>query len=246
MATHKYDPADPAYVGDLVADGVIEDDDPVLGHEIQLAADVEPIGVAGYDIAVTKLRGKSRREDWLVASPPPSSAVEQADLIARLRWFFAEMEQEVERYRDDPIATASALARVEALLTDVRYVRDRLKSTTAESMDRTGIRKLTVSGVVQVEASSEIKRTDWQHAKLLTALLAVTGWHYVDADGVVAPPDVLAASLLAFFTPEWRLTAMRELNIEPNDYCQIDRDDHGAIVKTPTVQIKDNRVKGQR
>lgn len=247
MATDKYDPADPAYVGDLIEDGVIEDDDPVLGHEIQLASDVD-VPLAGYDIARTKLRGKSVREDWLVASPPPSSAVEHGDFVARLRWFFAEMEREVDRYRHDPIATASALARVEALLTDVRYVRDRLKSTTAESMDRERVRKLTVSGVVQVEASSEIKRSNWQHAKLLTLILDALCCQFVGrATGEVIGPDVVASMVLDFLTPEWRLTALRQIaGIEPNDYCDIDRDEQGAIVKTPTVQIKDNRVKGQR
>lgn len=214
---------------------LIADDDPVLDVALE----------DSYTIERTKLRGKSDRADWLVPTAPPPTAIEAPDFVDGLRRFFGAMESEVDRYAGDPIATASALARIEALLGDVRYLRDRLKATTAASMGRERIRKLTVQGVVQVEASSEINRTNWLHHRLMIAALQALDVRHLDGSGAFVSDDTMAEWLLGFFRPEWRLTELRAAGIEPDDYCDIDRDQDGKIVRTPTVQIKDNRVKGR-
>lgn len=228
-------------------EALIPDDDPVLVP----AVITEPHELAPadkYTIKVTPLKGRSRRADWQVASSPPSTAIDQPDFVVELRRFFAAMDGEVDRYKHDPIATASALVRLEALLADVRYLRDRLKATTADSLDALQVRRLTIDSVCTVEASSEIKRSNWQHAKLLAlALERCYGGSLLNGDtGEYIDRDEMAAALLAYFTPEWRLTALRDDGIEPDDYCDIDRDERNRIVKTPTVRIVDNRIRGHK
>lgn len=223
--------------------------------ETHLPATIEPVPPGDdlalfdrYDVDVRPLR-TGPRVDVVVREATPTPAIDAPDFVDRMRWFFSEMDREIDVHVNDPIATAQALARVEALLADVRYVRDRLTRVTAESLRAMEIRRLTVSEVVTVEASSDVKRTDWQHEKLLAALLTSHGF----GDGVVNPStgerwdlvDVVAL-VLGWLRPEWKVTGCRESMVDPDRYCTIARDDDGKVVRTPAVKIVDNRVRGQR
>ena len=219
------------------------------------SSDLEPIPPGDdlalfdrYDVDVRPLR-TGRRVDVVVRQSTPTPSIEAPDFVARLRQFFADMDSEVDRHVHDPIATAQALARIEALLADVRYLRDRLTKVTAESLKAMEIRRLTVSEVTTVEASNETKRSEWQHEKLLTRLLEQHGFKR----GVVSPDtgermDLvdLVALLLGWFRPEWRLTGVRESLVDPDDYCTVERDDDGKPVKTASIRIVDNLVRRQR
>lgn len=199
-----------------------------------------------YPVAVRKLRG-GVRVDVIVAEASPTPAIEAPDFVARMRWFFAEMDAEIDRHVNDPIATAQALARVEALLADVRYVRDRLHQVTAEGLRAMAIRRLTVTEVTTVEASNTYERTAWQHAALLTAMLRWWDIRVIDvATGEYVPADQVAEVMLNWFRPDWKLTAIRDADLDPDDYCTVARDDDGKPMKTPTVRIVDNRVRRQR
>lgn len=202
-----------------------------------------------YRCEVRPLKTGGRRD--VAASNQSMTLALQGDesFVDRLRRFFAEMDAEIDHYRHDPIATAQALARVEALLADVRYVRDRLMSTTAASLNEHKVRTLTVQGVVTVEASSELKRSEWQHHRLLVEMLERLGF----SEGIVSPHTGevwtvanLAAVLLEWFRPEWKLTQLKNAGLDPNDFCTVERDEHHKPMRTPTVRIVDNRAKGAR
>lgn len=202
-----------------------------------------------YACDVRPLKGKSDRSDVIVHIPTMTAALQAPDFVATMRRFFLEMDAEIDRYVNDPVATAQALARVEALLADVRYVRNRLQQVTAEALDTERMRRLTVEGVVTVEAATEMKRSEWQHERLLTDLLARHGFDR----GVVSPVsgeriDLVdfVAMLLNWFRPEWRLTGIRESLLNPDNYCTVERDDNDQPVRTPTVRIVDNRARGHR
>lgn len=201
-----------------------------------------------YDVDVRPLR-TGKRLDVTVRESTPTPALDAPDFVARLRQFFAEMDAEITRHEHDPIATAQALARIDALLADVRFVRDRLNTVTAASLDAMHIRRLTVESVATVEASASYDRSEWQHARLLTDMLEVLGFR----QGIVSPHTgevwevaSLVEVLLSWFRPEWKITAVRAAVLDPDDYCTVKRDDDGKPVKTPAVRIVDNRVRRQR
>lgn len=200
------------------------------------------LGSAHYEARVTPLRSGGRR-DVEVLSPDPDApaAFAQTDVLGALRTFFAALDAEAEQHRGDPVATAQALARLEALLADVRTVRDSLRDMTAQALVASAIRRLTVGGIVTVEASTEVKRTDWQHEALLGALLARRDLALLDhRTGELLEGAEAAAEVLQWLRPEWRLTAVRDAGLEPDDYCTVATDDDGAPLRSPSVRIVDN------
>lgn len=202
-----------------------------------------------HDCDVVPLRNSRRCDVTARASSLTPALQGDESFVDRLRRFFADMDAEITYYADDPIATAQALARVDALLGDLRYIRDRLNRTTADALAAHQVRRLIVEGVVTVESSNEYKRTEWQHERILTAVLA----QHDLAGGVVSPDtgermDLVdfVALLLSYVRPEWKMTALREAGLNPDDYCTVERDDDNKPVKTPTLRIVDNRAKGSR
>lgn len=202
-----------------------------------------------YQCEVRPLKSGGRRDVTAGAQSMTLALQGDVSFVERLRRFFAEMDAEIDYHAHDPIATAQALARIEALLADLRYLRDRLNSTTAASLNEHKVRTLTVEGVVTVQASNEMKRTEWESERLLVDMLERLGF----SEGVVSPHTGevwevanLAAEMLGWFRPEWKLTAVRSAGFDPDDYCTVERDDAGKPVKTPTVRIIDNRAKGSR
>lgn len=197
---------------------------------------------ATYEARVTPLRSGGRR-DVEVLSPDPDApaAFAQTDIVGSLRAFFAALDAEAEQHRGDPVATAQALARIEALLADIRTVRDTLRDMTASALVASAIRRLTVGGIVTVEASTEVKRTDWQHEALLGALMAQRGLSVLDhSTGELLEGADAAGAVLAWMRPEWRLTAVRDAGIDPDAYCTVATDDDGAPMRSPSVRIVDN------
>lgn len=204
------------------------------------------ITAAGHQVDVTPLKGRSIREDWHVpATASTPSAI--PNFVTELRRFFAEMDAEIDAHAADPIATSQALARMEAILADVRYLRDRLKDVTARSLDKYKVRRLVIDGIVALEAAGAYHRTEWQHQRLLTRVLAhLMGddRRWIDSEtGEVLEPDELAARLLPYFSPDWRLTPLRDAGIDPHAYCTVETGEDGKPVATPTVNIKDNLIR---
>lgn len=193
-----------------------------------------------YSARVTPISRSSRR-DVEVSRQAAPDAFDRTDIFAALRSFFSELDAEAERYRTDPVALSQALARMETLLADVRHVRDTIKTMTASALSAEQVRRLTVSGVVTVEATSEVKRTEWDNARLLAEVLERQSMSILHHEtGEIISGWEGAQLLLETIRPEWRLTALRQLGIDPDRFCTVSTDDDGAPVRTPTVRIVDN------
>lgn len=200
-----------------------------------------------YEMTERPLRG-GRRRDITVHSSTAVSIVEGPTFLDQMRVLFMALDVEADKYADDPVATGRALAHMDALLADIRYARDRLQTMTAEGLAKQRVRRLVIEGVIEVEGGSEAKRTDWKDAKLLTAVMQSIGLRVMSVwSGEWLELDVAAAQLLGVFRAEWRLTALRSMGLDPDDYSTLQRDDEtGQPIRTPTVRIVDNRVRRRR
>lgn len=188
------------------------------------------------------------RVDRTVHASTAVSIVEAPSFVEQMRQFFMAIDVEADKYAGDPEATGRALAHMDALLADLRYARDRLQTLTAEGLHTARIRRLVIEGVIELEASSEAKRSDWQDVKLLADVLRSMGLRVISTwTGEWLELDVAAAKVLEAFRAEWRLTAIRGLGLDPDDYSTLPVDDEtGRPIRTPTVRIVDNRVRRHR
>jgi hypothetical protein len=154
------------------------------------------------------------------------------------------MDAEIDARKDDPVATGQALARLDAILGDMRYLRDRLARTTASAMDRLRIKQLTVEGLATWEATASYKRTGWRHRDLLIKALDTTKLTMLDENtGELLASEATADIILEWLTPSWKLTGLRALGVKPDDYCTVDTDEEGNAVRTPGVRFYSNREK---
>lgn len=203
------------------------------------------LGAATYQARVTPLKSGGRRDIEVTPNDPhlPVS-FDQTDVVAVLRRFFDALEAEAQEHRGDPVATSQALARMEALLADVRSVRDSIRDLAAEALRDEQVRRLTVTGVCTVEGTSEVKRTAWRHSELLAAVLNREGLSLLDtAEGEVIHPEQAAETLLQWFSPTWKMTGVKNSGLNPDDYCTVETDDDDRPVRTPTVKMVDNLVR---
>jgi hypothetical protein len=168
-------------------------------------------------------------------------AFENTDVLGHLRRFFDALEAEAHGYAHDPVALAQALARTEALLADVRYVRDSMRALASQALAEARIRRLTVQGVTTVEGTTEVHRTEWQHTRLLGDVMYHSGYRLADdKTGELIERESAAAVILTWLRPEWKMTPLRELGLDPDDYCTLQRDDDGKPIRTPAVRMVDN------
>lgn len=207
--------------------------------------DLALLGSGQYLARVTPLKTGGRRDIEVTQTDPAlPAAFGQTDILAALRRFFDALDAEADLHADDPVATAQALARMEALLADVRYVRDRLKSLTATALQAERIRRLTVSDIVTVEGTTEVKRSGWEHARLLMTVLQAQAQRLINVEtGEVMTAEESAALLLEMFRPEWKMTPLKEIGLDPDDFCHVETDDDGKPVRTPSLRMVDNVVR---
>ena len=196
--------------------------------------------MTGTDIVRTKA---GRREDWSVPSQNTPVPFVDTDIVKHLRSFFDEMDKEAQQRKDDPIAMVNALARLEALLADVRYVRDTVRTYAAESMEAQHIRKLIIEGLCTMEAVSSGSPRKWNDSKALAMLL--TNYHMTDKlTGEVKEADEVATDLLEWFAISyWRVGPFKELGMPVEDFAEQDKDEDGKVVRTPSVRIIDNNMR---
>lgn len=204
--------------------------------------DLVILGAASYEARVTPLKTGGRIDVEVAPTDPDAPrAFGDTNIIDQLRRFFSALEAEAHEHRGDPVATGQALARVEALLADMRSVRDSLKSLTASALNDSRVRRLTIAGVTTLEGTTEIKRSNWEHAALLTRCLDARGFRLLATEtGEVLPSEDAASVILELLRPEWKLTPLRALGINPDDYCSVESEDDGTPVRTPSVRIVDN------
>jgi hypothetical protein len=204
--------------------------------------DLAVLGSATYSARVTPLRSGGRVDmevTPLDADAPRAFA--DHDILDQLRRFFSALEQEAHSHKGDPVATGQALARLEALLADVRSVRDSLKALTASALAENKVRRLTIAGVTTIEGTTEVKRTDWQHFDLLSSIMSRSSLRLINVEtGEVLTADKSSELLLGFLRPDWKMTPLKDLGIDPDDFCHVETDDDGKPVRTPAVRMVDN------
>lgn len=106
----------------------------------------------------------------------------------------------------------------------VRVMRDitgRIEQATVRAMPH---RKMVIEGVGHLEKAAETTRRAWDSPLLAGAVLkaAVTQW--VQETGEVVGDDVANMVLEAFMKaarPEWRVTALRDMGIDADNYCEV-------------------------
>lgn len=202
------------------------------------------IGSGQYRASITSLKTGSRRDVTVTASVDRPNAFDATGILGALMQFFAAIDAEAEQRRDDPVALVQALARLETIAADVRAVRDSVRRMAAESLQTEKVRRLVIEGVAAVESSTEVKRSDWQHERLLGDLLNGAGLSLLDTStGERIDGNEAAELLLAWFRPEWKMTAIRQAGLDPDGYCRVATDDDGKPVKTPTLRMLDNLVR---
>lgn len=210
-----------------------------------------PDRYVGYEIAITPLKSGGRSDVVVSNADETPASFTSTAIVEQMRAFFDKLEAEAEARKDDPIAMVNALARMEALLADVRYVRDSIREHTANALSGAKVRRITVEGVATMEASSASERTDWQDQELMTAMLNErvakdTGFLIEPTTGLKIPMGDLAAVMLQWFRPAWRVTPIRDAGLNPDDYSHQPTDEDGKPLRTPTVTVKDNLIRRQQ
>lgn len=211
-------------------------------------AELERLAPGDYPARITHLKGSPRIDVEVTDSPTPMRTWDATDVVAQLRRFFDSLEAESEAYDADPVALTHAHARMDALLADVRYVRDSVARRLAERLNANRIRRLTVTGTATVEGTGSIDRSAWEHAPLLKALLRRT-WPsgLVDREtGLLVGDGDMAGTLLTWMTPSWKLTGVKAAGLKPDDYCTVATDDDGKPQSTPSVRMVDNSIRRLR
>lgn len=200
---------------------------------------------ARYD-PVLEQRRLGREMEWLVGSGAPEP-IDVDRFVAELRGVFMVLDQMVDAYAGDPVATGQALARVDTLLADVRMVRDRLATETALAMRDLRVKRLVIESIAVLERYSSIRRTGWRHAELMRVLLRTLRVRLLDeTTGELLDADEATTLLLTYITPTWKMTGLRDRGIEPDEFCEVDADDEGRPLSTPSVSLRDNRVRSGR
>jgi len=201
-----------------------------------------PLGASVYTASVTPLKTGGRRDIEVTPNDPESpKAFGQTDIIARMRAFFIALDEEAKTHQGDPVALAQALARLDALVADVRSVRDTIRTMTAEALKEQKVRRLTVQGVTTVESTSEVKRTNWQHQRLLGDMLNHYGLSLLNqTTGEISEGQYAADRILEWFNPTWKMTPIKGAGLDPHDYCDVNTDDDGKAVATPSVRMINN------
>lgn len=203
------------------------------------------IGSTTYEASITPLKTGGRRDITVTpVDPEAPRAFGSTDIITNLRRFFDALDVEATQHRGDPVALVQALARLDTLLADVRTVRDSVKTYAAQALVDERVRRLVIEGVAAVESTSEVKRTEWEHERLLGDLLNGAGLSLLDTStGERIDGNEAAEMLLVWFRPEWRMTPIKQAGLDPDAYCRVETDDDGRPVRTPTVRIVDNLVR---
>lgn len=111
----------------------------------------------------------------------------------------------------------------------------RLKRTTAEVYQATeraylacaGDKKLEVPGLGLVECHKRTKRTNWLHEDL---------WKDITLKALEADEDPVEA-LWSASRPTWRVSALKALGLDPDEYCQTEAD--GWSVQLPSQDLEE-------
>lgn len=210
------------------------------------------LGAPDTPVTVRPLK-TGQRADWEVIQHLESAGLPapfaETDITAQLRSFFERLDQEIESHKGNPIALTNALARMEAVLADVRSVTANVRKAVAEALAEHQVRRLTIDGLATVEGTSSSERTDWEDRPLMTAMLehCLDGHIIVETDtGELMSTTELASAILRWARVEWRLTPIRDAGLDPDDYSTQPKDEDGKPLRTPTVRMHENVLRKEQ
>jgi hypothetical protein len=208
--------------------------------------DYLPVLIDHYEVERSK-PNRWGKTDWTVTGDHlVASAAQADDLVTALGRFFDGIENEIIQYSADPIALSHALAHIETIAADVRWVHGLLQRAAARALDAANVKRLAVEGIGVFEPSGYYKRSEWEHERLMREVIARMGYRFIDANGEVIEPGEVAVELLDVFTPSWKKGGLEPLGLDWNEYCTIDRDEDDKPVVTPTVKVVSNAVRARR
>lgn len=214
--------------------------------------DPSTLGSPVSPVEVTPLK-TGNRADWRVIQFKESAGLPapfaDTDITTQLRSFFDKLDQEIDAHRGDPIALTNALARMEAVLADVRSVTANVRKAAAEALADHKVRRMTIDGLATVEGTSSSDRTDWQDKELMTEMLEryLGDSIIVSSDtGELTSPEEVAAAVLRWVRVEWRLTPIREYGLDPDDYSDQPKDEDGKPLRTPTIRMHENVLRKEQ
>ena len=113
---------------------------------------------------------------------------------------------------------------VVALLNSIRTLRKALADIES-GVEATAVQRLaygeTQVGDLLVEVRSSRKRSEWRHDDLAWRVCQDLAFDSdgTEVDGWAQIVDKVRNRLLLCARPEWRMTPLKDLGIEPNDYC---------------------------
>jgi len=111
-------------------------------------------------------------------------------------------------------------------------------------LDEQMIRRLTVEEVCTVEGTTEVKRTGWRHAELMTEMFDRSEYALLNTEtGEKLPTGEAAAILLGWLSPTWKMTPLKAAGINPDEFCEVSTDDDGKPVRTPSVRMHNNEIR---
>lgn len=117
------------------------------------------------------------------------------------------------------------------LLVAIRETRSNLSTLThrieRELLAVMGDRRFVVEGVGEVICRKATKRTKWDHHALMMRVVArALDERILDASSgeYESEGSAVARVMEACARPNWRVTALRELGIDPDEWCEVDED----------------------
>ena len=102
----------------------------------------------------------------------------------------------------------------------IRDITSRIEQATVRAMPH---RKMTLEGIGVVEKTTETTRKEWDHPMVAgqVVLRATDAW--TQETGEIVSNELAGRLLDAMMTAarmEWRVTALKEMGIDPEQYCE--------------------------
>jgi hypothetical protein len=85
-------------------------------------------------------------------------------------------------------------------------------------------KKMTVEGIGVLEKTTETSRKEWDHPLLFGRVAKVSEQLRVDPESgeiKLSEAEALLKAITMACRPEWRVTALKELGIDANDFCEV-------------------------
>jgi hypothetical protein len=159
------------------------------------------------------------------ASPSPLLAIlrDLTVIAERTDHHYATLQR-----RHDNALDLHTLTTIACAIRDARADLDILaKSIQHDIVQTMGDREVVLDGIGTIVCRRSTTRRKWDHDELwrrVTALAVEQPGVLCDADGEILPPAVIAQQVAAVLrtcaSPSWKVTGLRELGLDPGEWCE--------------------------